>query len=114
MNQAGHVYAQEKSAKILGFQRLFKFHHTPQPMRISTIKSFFSDHDGLEEFNSSFKFRSAEQFLYPGSCQSFRDPKWKLSVLNDYQMVHFRSYNKPNFWLKFKQHIFAIRKIDCF
>jgi hypothetical protein len=114
MNQAGHVYAQENSAKILGFQRLFKFHHTPQPMRISTIKSFFSDHDGLEEFNSSFKFRSAEQFLTQAVANHLEVKNGSCCILNDYQMVHFRSYNKPNFWLKFKLTYFCSKKNRLF
>ena len=113
-NQAGHVYAQEKSAKILGFQKLFKFHHTPQPMRVSTIKLFFSNHYGLEEFNSSFKFRSPEQFLMQGVANHLEMKNGSCHILNDYQMVHFRSYNKPNFWLKFKLNYFCNKQNKLF
>ena len=114
VNQAGHVYAQEKSAKILGFQKLFKFHHTPQPMRISTNQLFFSNHNGLEEQNSSFKFRSNEQFLMQGVANHLELKNGSCHVLSDYQMVHFRSYNKPNFWLKFKLNYFCNRKNRLF
>ena len=114
INQAGHVYAQEKGAKILGFQRLFKFHHTPQPMRISTIKSFFSNHNGLEELNSSFKFRSSEQFLTQGVANHLEIKNGSCRILNDYQMVHFRSYRKPIIWLKFKLTYFCNKKNRLF
>ncbi len=114
INQAGHVYAQEKGAKILGFHRLFKFHHTPQPMRISTIKSFFSNYNGLEEFNSSFKFRSAEQFLTQGVANHLEIKNGSCRILNDYQMVHFRSYSKPIIWLKFKLTYFCNKKNKFF
>tara|TARA_B100000900_G_scaffold96550_1_gene79673 strand:- start:2382 stop:3359 length:978 start_codon:yes stop_codon:yes gene_type:complete len=114
INQAGHIYAQEKSAKILGFQRLFKFHHTPHPMRISTIKSFFSNHDGLEEFNSSFKFRSAEQFIIHGVANHLEIKNGSCRIMNDYQMVHFRSYRKPIIWLKFKLTYFCNKKNKLF
>ena len=113
-NQAGHVYAQEKSAKTLGFQKLFKFHHTPQPMRISTIKLFFSNHYGLEDYNSSFKFRSPEQFLMQGVANHLEIKNGSCHILNDYQMVHFRSYNKPNFWLRFKLNYFCNKKNKLF
>ncbi|MDG1685294.1 MAG: Stealth CR1 domain-containing protein [Flavobacteriaceae bacterium] len=114
VNQAGHVYAQEKSAKILGFQKLFKFHHTPHPMRISTIKLFFSNHNELEELNSSFKFRSPEQFLIQGIANHLEIKNGNCHVLNNYQMVHFRSYNKPIFWLKFKLNYFCNKKDRLF
>ena len=114
INQSGHVYAQEKGAKILGFHRLFKFHHTPQPMRISTIKSFFSNNNGLEEFNSSFKFRSAEQFLTQGVANHLEIKNGSCRILNDYQMVHFRSYHKPIIWLKFKLTYFCNKKNRLF
>ena len=113
-NLAGHVYAQEKSAKILGFHKLFKFHHTPQPMRISTIQLFFSEHHELEELNSSFKFRSPEQFLMQGIANHLEIKNGSCVVINDYQMVHFRSYNKPNFWLKFKLNYFCNKKYKLF
>ena len=41
INQSGHVYAQEKGAKILGFQRLFKFHHTPANANFNNQIIFF-------------------------------------------------------------------------
>ena len=83
-------------------------------MRISTIQLFFSNNIELEELNSSFKFRSHEQFLMQGVANHLELKNRSCYVLNDYQMVHFRSYNKPNFWLKFKLNYFCNKKNRLF
>ena len=98
----GHIIAQEKSAKILGYKLFFRFHHTPHPMRVSTTRSFFLSNPSLENSNSEPKFRSINQFLMVGLANHLEIKKNQCVLKNDYQLVHFRNYKKPLFWLKFK------------
>lgn len=98
----GHIIAQEKSAKILGYKLFFRFHHTPHPMRVSTTRSFFTLNPSLEYSNSEPKFRSIDQFLMVGLANHLQIKKDQCVLKNDYQLLHFRNYKKPLFWLKFK------------
>ena len=61
--EATHQYAKEYSASILGFKKYYNFHHTPYPLRKSTIQSFFKENKDLLEKNIKYKFRNKEQFL---------------------------------------------------
>lgn len=42
-----HRYVKEDTAKILGFDRHFNIHHTPYPLRKSTIQKFFEQNSNL-------------------------------------------------------------------
>jgi hypothetical protein len=98
----GHIIAQEKSAKILGYKHFFRFHHTPHPMRVSTISTFFESNPLLEHSNSQHKFRSIDQFLMVGLANHLEIQNDQCVFKNNYQLLHFRNYKKPLFWLKFK------------
>lgn len=61
--RAGFVAGQVASAQLAGFsERFFSAHHTPTPMRKSTLENFYRDHPGLLEKNIGFRLRNAEQF----------------------------------------------------
>ncbi|MBL6646558.1 MAG: Stealth CR1 domain-containing protein [Flavobacteriaceae bacterium] len=98
----GYIIAQEKSAKILGYKLFFRFHHTPHPMRVSTVRSFFTSNSSLEQSNSEPKFRSIDQFLMVGLANHLEIKKDQCVLKKDYKLLHFRNYKKPLFWLKFK------------
>ncbi len=100
-NRPFHTIAQEKGAKVLGLGKFYKFHHTPQPLRKSTISSFFEKERELEERNASFKFRSREQFLCQGLANHIEIINKTGILKRNYQLVHIKSYKKPLFWLKF-------------
>lgn len=110
----GHVLSQEKSAKILGFKKLFKFHHTPHPMRVSTLKFFFLNNRELELNNIKHKFRSNQQFLTQGIANHLELKNKTCSVIQDYQLIHFRRFTKPILWLNFKLNYLSNRKNKLF
>ena len=62
MNQAGHVYAQENSAKILGFQRLFKFHHTPSQCEFQQSNHFFRITMGWKSLTAALNLEAQNNF----------------------------------------------------
>ena len=59
MNQAGHVYAQEKVPRFW-FQRLLSFITPPANANFNTKLSL--DHDGLEEFNTALNLEAQNNF----------------------------------------------------
>jgi hypothetical protein len=113
-HKASHVLAQEKSAKLIGFKNLFKFHHTPHPMRVSTLKTFFRKNNTAEHDNSKHKFRSAKQFITQGVANHIELKKKSCIIKHDYQLIHFRTYKKSILWLKFKLNYFSSQKDKIF
>ena len=112
--RAGHKKAQEMSAKLVGFKKYYKFHHTPYPLRISTFKNFFAEHKEIETLNIKYKFRSAEQYT-PQGLANHIEIKNKTAVLkNDYQLVYFQNYKKSFVWLKYKLKTHTKRKDKLF
>ena len=110
----GYIIAQEKSAKILGYKYFFRIHHTPHPMRVSTTRSFFTSNSSLEQSNSEPKFRSIDQFLMVGLANHLEIKKDQCVLKNDYQLLHFRNYKKPLFWLKFKLNYLSQKQNKLF
>lgn len=100
--KSNYIIAQEKGAKLLGFKKLLRFHHTPHPLRISTTRDFFDLNRSLEINNIKYKFRDSSQFLMIGLANHLEIKKDQSVLKNDYQLLHFRNYKKPLFWLKFK------------
>jgi hypothetical protein len=100
--RAGHKIAQQKGAKIIGFKKYFKFHHTPYSLRKSTFENFFKLSPETETLNIKHRFRNYEQFT-PQGLANHIEIKNKTCVLkSDYQMIYIQSYKKPLFWLKYK------------
>lgn len=112
--RAGHKKAQEMSAKLLGFKKYYKFHHTPYPLRVSTFKNFFKENKEIERLNIKHKFRDSEQYT-PQGLANHIEIKNKTAVLkNDYQLVYFQNYKKSFVWLKYKLNTFTKRKDKLF
>jgi len=100
--KAGHKRAQEMASKIVGFDKLFRFKHTPHPIRKSTLRNFFDKNPEILEHNIKYKFRSKEQFLPVALANHLEIKNKTCSIQNDLQLLYFRSYKKPLFWYKFK------------
>lgn len=61
--RAGFVAGQVASARLAGFDdRFFAAHHTPTPLRKSTLEAYFRKHPERLERNIGFRLRSSEQF----------------------------------------------------
>lgn len=100
--KAGHKKAQELSAKMLGFKKYFKFHHTPFALRKSTFINFFTKNKEVELLNIKHKFRQPTQFIAQGLANHL-EIKNKTAILKEsYQLIYFQNYKKPFLWLKFK------------
>lgn len=62
--RAGNREAQERSARLAGFERrYFRLPHVPYPYRRATLQAFFAAHPGLLERQIAHALRSPEQFL---------------------------------------------------
>ncbi|MDY7393695.1 stealth family protein [Aureibaculum sp. 2210JD6-5] len=112
--RAGHKRAQQKGAKILGFNRYYKFHHTPSPLRKSTFQHFFKENKHLEEENIKYKLRNVNQFLPHGLINHVEIKNNTCVLKNDYQLVYFGSYKKPLIWFKLMLNINELRKNKLF
>ncbi|CAL2102937.1 Stealth-like protein [Tenacibaculum sp. 190130A14a] len=100
--RAGHKKAQEMSAKLVGFKKYYKFHHTPFSLRKATFMNFFKEHKDIEIRNIEHKFRSPEQYT-PQGLANHIEIKNNTGVLkDDYQLVYIQNYKKSFAWLKYK------------
>lgn len=99
--KVGTKKAQQTGAKLLGFKKYFKLHHTPMAIRKSTVESFFVENPDVLENNIKHRFRNEQQFLI-SSFSSHLEIKNKTCVLKkDLQLTYFQSY-KYFFMIKFK------------
>jgi hypothetical protein len=98
----GHKAAQEKAAKLVSFKKYFKFHHTPQPLRKSTIENFFSENKGIRRENIKHRFRSNNQFLLQSLANHLEIKNKTFLPRDEYQLVYFPNYKKPFWWIKYK------------
>lgn len=109
-----HGIAQDLSAKTIGFKKVFRFQHTPIPMRRSTIKKFFDQNRNLEIENIKYKFRSTEQFLIQGIANHIEIKNNTCIMLHNYQLVNLTSFNKPFLWIYYKLVLSSLKKNKLF
>ena len=109
-----HIIAQEKSAKILGLKRYFRFHHHPHPMRKSMIATFFKNHPKIEVENIQHRFRHRNQFLIQGLSYHLTLATIKDGQQKNYQLIHLNPYNKPLFWINYKLNVLGRSKSTLF
>ena len=55
--------AKDTSSKILGFDKSFNIHHSPHPIRKSTLVDFFKKNKAILLQNIKFKFRHEDQYI---------------------------------------------------
>lgn len=97
-----HIIAQEKSAKILGLKKYFRFHHHPHPMRKSVLETFFKENPKIEKKNIKYKFRHRKQFLIQGLSYHLTLLENQKTEKRGYQLIHLNPHNKPVFWIHYK------------
>jgi glycosyltransferase involved in cell wall biosynthesis len=109
-----HGIAQDVSAKTIGFKKVFRFQHTPIPMRRSTIKHFFTQNRNLEIANIKYKFRNIEQFLIQGIANHLEIKNNSCIVVKDYQLVNLTSFKRPFVWVYVKLVLSSRKKNKLF
>ncbi|MFC0605380.1 Stealth CR1 domain-containing protein [Winogradskyella pulchriflava] len=110
-DKAGHKKAQDEAAKLLGFKKLFRFKHTPHPIRKSTLTEFFNENPEIFLENIKYKFRNKAQFLPVALANHLEIKNKTCRKQTDLQLLYFRSYKKPLFWYKFKLNINSKNKL---
>ncbi len=109
-----HGIAQDLSAKTIGFKKVFRFQHTPIPMRRSTIKTFFATHRNLELRNIKHRFRNKEQFLTQGIANHLEIKNETCLTLENYQLVKLTSYKRSITWIYLKLKLATLQKNKLF
>ena len=109
-----HGLAQDLSAKLIGFKKVFRFQHTPIPIRKKILKEFFEQNRKLEITNIKHKFRDKEQFLIQGIANHIEIENNSCITLEDYQLVNITSYKRSVIWLYLKLNIIANKKNKLF
>jgi len=110
-NKAGHKTAQQKAAKLIGFNKYYNFRHTPHPLRKSTFENYFNANEDEFINNIKFRFRESNQFT-PQGLANHIEIKNKTCVLkDDLQLIYFRSYKKPLLWYKLKLKMNSTRNL---
>ena len=100
--QGNHRKAQQKGAKIAGFKKYYKFHHTPKPLRKSTFETFFESNKDIETENIRYKFRNLHQFT-PQGLANHIEIKNKTCVLsNNLQLIYMKPFRYFLWQLKYK------------
>lgn len=109
-----HGLAQDLSAKTIGFKKVFRFQHTPIPIRKNVLKDFFGQNRKLEIKNIKHKFRHKDQFLIQGIANHIEIKNKSCVMLQDYQLVNITSYRRKIIWLYFKLHILTNKQNKLF
>lgn len=109
-----HGLAQDLSAKTIGFKKVFRFQHTPIPIRKKILKEFFEQNRDLEVKNIKHKFRNKQQFLIQGIANHIELKNKSCITLEDYQLVNINSYKRKIVWLYFKLNLLANKKNKLF
>ena len=107
----GHKTAQQKAAKLAGFNRYYNFKHTPHPFRKSTFVNHFKTNEKIFVENINYKFRSNNQLLFQGLINHLEIKNKTCVLQNDLQLLYFRSYKKPLIWYKMKLNINSNKKL---
>ena len=112
--KAGHKLAQEMGAKLVGFTKYYKFHHTPHPFRKSTLEHYFSNNNDVKIENIKYKFRNSNQFIIQSLANHLEIKNKTCFLESDYKMVYFQNYKKPFWWIKLKLKMASKSKKDLF
>lgn len=110
-SKVGHKIAQQKSAKLLGFNKYYNFKHTPHPLRKSTYIKCFDVYRDVFLKNIEYKFRSNNQLLIQGLVNHLEIKNKTCVLQNDLQLLYFRSYKKNILWYKFKLNTIGKKKL---
>lgn len=102
-DRAGYKQGQANSAVYVGFRRrYYRLHHTPAPVRLSTIGKFLEDNQGVTELNIKYRIRHPSQ-LNMQSLANHLEIKAGTAILKkDFRLMHMPSYNMPVWYLKLK------------
>lgn len=109
--RTGHKAAQQKSARLAGFNKYYNFKHTPHPFRKSTFVNYFNTNKQAFIENIKYKFRNNNQFLIQGVINHLEIKNKTCLLKNDLQLMYFRSYKKPLAWYKFKLKMSSKNKL---
>lgn len=91
---------QENSAKKVGFNRLFRYDHCPQPLHRSTLESYFLENPTVETQNCQYRFRNGNQFLSVGLAHHLEIKNNRSIIEHNMRLAFFSSYKKPLCWLQ--------------
>lgn len=100
--ETGHKAAQQKAARLVGFDKYYNFRHTPHPLRKSTFENFFKQNKDLFLENAKYRFRSDHQLLFQGVMNHLEIKNRTCIMKKDLQLLYFRSYKKPLWWYRYK------------
>lgn len=101
-----HRYAKEDTAKLLSFDKYFNIHHTPYPLRKSTIQKFFETNPRLLEKNIEHRFRHKKQFLLQALANHLEIKNGTCTLTEDLSLFYTHKYG----WNKILKKMY---KADC-
>ena len=104
----GYKIDQQNSAKLLGFKKYFRIHHTPAPIRRSTLQDYYVEHPSFLENALKPKFRSAGQCNVQSLTNHLEISAMSAVLLSDFQFGYFQSYKKPIVWYKLIMFLYKI------
>ncbi len=88
-----HRYVKEDTAKLLGFDKYYNIHHTPYPLRKSTIMTFFEENPELLRKNLEYRFRHKNQFLLQVLANHLEIKKGTCELNNDLALIYTHKYS---------------------
>lgn len=97
-----HRYVKEDTAKMLGFDKYFNIHHTPYPLRKSTIQKFFDENPKFLRENIKHRFRHKDQFLLQVLANHLEIKNETCVLTNDLLLFYTHKYG----WSKILKKIY--------
>lgn len=97
-----HSLNQIQGAKLTGFNKFYKFNHTPHPLRVSTFENFFKENPQAMIDNIKHRTRSLEQFVPQGLAYHLEIKNGTCYLKRFYNLVYFGDYKKTLNYYKIK------------
>lgn len=110
-DKATHKRSQDLAATTVGFDKLYRFKHTPHPLRKSRLQEFYENNPALFENNIKYKFRNKNQFSAVGIGNHLEIKNGSFRFESNLNLVYFRSYKKPFPWYYLKLKILGKEKL---
>lgn len=106
-----HRKSKEKAAKLAGFGKNYSFHHTPHPLRKSTLENYFLENENILRLNIKHRFRHIDQYVAQGLANHLEIKKGEYVEKNELALTYIQSYGAFKVWKRLKKADYDSSKV---
>lgn len=107
----GYGRIQVNAALVTGYKRRYlRIHHTPNPIRCSTVNKYLEENPDVLETNIKYRTRHYSQSLFQSIANNLEMKTGRPAIIKDYQLLYLPSYRSPLWYIKLKLKIASMRR----